>query len=209
MDNKEQIQLLINSLLSINGVIVKHYQKDDIIADYMEKRDRIFILMEGEADLIKYDRKGGKYILEHYYEHDLFGEIFHNITTSGEYSVSATSECSTMVFSLSMIMEVISRKKNNHELINALLQVFRIKFEQLNFHIEMLSQRTIRDRLLIYFNDLANRNYQRVFYIPMNYTQLADFLSVDRSAMMREIKNLEIEGFIDRHKYRIRLLTNI
>lgn len=209
MDNKEQIQLLINSLLSINGVIVKHYQKDDIIADYMEKRDRIYILMEGEADLIKYDRKGGKYILEHYYENDLFGEIFHNITTSGEYSVSATSECSTMVFSLSMIMEIISRKKNNHELINALLQVFRIKFEQLNFHIEMLSQRTIRDRLLIYFNDLASRNYQRVFYIPMNYTQLADFLSVDRSAMMREIKNLEIEGFIDRHKYRIRLLTNI
>ena len=87
------------------------------------------------------------------------------------------------------------------------IQMFRIKFQQLNFHIEMLSQRSIRNRLLIYFNYLASRNYQRVFYIPMNYTQLADFLSVDRSALMREIKNLEEDKIIDRHKYRIRLIS--
>ena len=34
--------------------------------------------------------------------------------------------------------------------------------------------------------------------LPMSYTALAQYLSVDRSAMMREIKNLSDEGVIKR-----------
>ena len=36
------------------------------------------------------------------------------------------------------------------------------------------------------------------FKLPMSYTALAQYLSVDRSAMMREIKNLSDEGVIKR-----------
>ena len=207
--NEKEILRLLELIKPFPRVFSKTIRKGDVVADYLEKRERIFILEEGEADLIKFDTKGAKYIQEHYTDHDLFGEIFHAISVSGEYSVIADTRCTVTYFSLSDLSDEIASHPNYPEMVGLLLSIFSSKFEQLNFHIAMLSKRTIRDRLLTYFNDLARRNYQRVFYVPMSYTQLADYLSVDRSAMMREIKNLEDEGFIDRNKYRIRLLTNI
>ena len=44
------------------------------------------------------------------------------------------------------------------------------------------------------------------FKLPMSYTMLAEYLSVDRSAMMRELKNLTEEGIIERQGRFIRLL---
>ena len=44
------------------------------------------------------------------------------------------------------------------------------------------------------------------FTIPYNYTDLADFLSVDRSAMMREIKLLIDDGFVKKDGNKITLL---
>lgn len=200
---------LLTLIKPLPRVYTKTIAKNDVVADYLEKRDRIFIMEEGEANLIKFDTKGVKYIQEHYDDHDLFGEIFHSISVSGEYSVVADSDCTVTYFSLSDLTQMIAKNKNYTKIVELLFTIFSKKFEQLNFHIAMLSQRSIRDRLLTYFNDLARRNYQRVFYIPMTYTQLADYLSIDRSAMMREIKNLEDDGFIDRNKYRVRLLTNM
>ena len=42
--------------------------------------------------------------------------------------------------------------------------------------------------------------------LPFSLTTLADYLSVDRSAMMREIRNLIDEGFISKEGNRIKLL---
>ncbi len=207
MAKNNETREFIDLISDFKGVTEKTITKGDTIADYLEKRDRIIFLLEGEADLVQYDSKGNKYILAHYYENDIFGELFHDIRVSGQYSVIATSDVHIIFISLSTLIEQISTLPNALEMAQSFIQMFRIKFQQLNFHIEMLSQRSIRNRLLIYFNYLASRNYQRVFYIPMNYTQLADFLSVDRSALMREIKNLEEDKIIDRHKYRIRLIS--
>ena len=70
------------------------------------------------------------------------------------------------------------------------------KVTDLNMRIELLTKRSIRDKLLGYFNLLSNRNLSKSFYLSFSLTDLADYLSVDRSAMMREIKSLKEEGFI-------------
>ena len=51
--------------------------------------------------------------------------------------------------------------------------------------------------------------YTMVRFMPtggINTANLADYLSVDRSAMMRELKNLVDEGFISKNGNRIKLL---
>ena len=66
----------------------------------------------------------------------------------------------------------------------------------INERIEILTKRTIRDKLLKYFNSMTKRNSSRVIYLPFTYTDLADYLGIDRAAMTRELKNLKDEGFI-------------
>ena len=76
-----------------------------------------------------------------------------------------------------------------------------------NIRIEVLSKRSIRDKLLTYFSILSNKNFSKSITIPFSLTTLADYLSVDRSAMMREIKSLIDEGFIIKEsKNKIKLL---
>ena len=72
--------------------------------------------------------------------------------------------------------------------------------------IELLTKRSIRDKLIGYFTMLSTRNLSKSFSLPFSLTDLADYLSVDRSAMMRELKLLKEEGFIEKNGNKITLL---
>jgi CRP-like cAMP-binding protein len=54
---------------------------------------------------------------------------------------------------------------------------------------------------------LANDKPNRTFMLPFTYTDLADYLSIDRSAMMRELKNLKDDGFIKTNGKKITLIS--
>ena len=71
---------------------------------------------------------------------------------------------------------------------------------KLNTRIELLTNKNIRNKLLSYFNILSTSKLSKTFLIPFTYTDLADYLCVDRSAMMRELSHLKNEGFIQKKR---------
>ena len=75
-----------------------------------------------------------------------------------------------------------------------------------NKRIEILTKRTTRDKLLEYFKITSKEKGNKTFTIPITFTDLASYLSVDRSAMTREIGYLKDEGFIKTNGRRITLL---
>ena len=72
--------------------------------------------------------------------------------------------------------------------------------------IEILSKKTIRSKLLTYFNIRYNQKKSKYIYLPYNYKDLAEYLAIDRCAMTREIKYLKEDGFIETKGKRITLL---
>lgn len=80
------------------------------------------------------------------------------------------------------------------------------KITELNTRIELLTQRTTRDKLLMYFSMISTRKLSKSFELPLSLTDLADYLSVDRSAMMRELKLLKEDGLLEKIGNRIILL---
>ena len=67
------------------------------------------------------------------------------------------------------------------------------------------SSKTISGRLLSYLSFQATQHGSREFEIPFNRQQLADYLSVDRSAMSNELSKMQKEGLIksDRNHFTI------
>ena len=63
-------------------------------------------------------------------------------------------------------------------------------------HLEAVSQRSIRDKLMTYFETLSSKNNSNTFTIPFTMSSLADYLSIDRSAMSRELGKMKDEGLI-------------
>jgi len=185
----------------------KVFPAGSVITTYMEKRKQICILLSGKADLIRYDLKGNKDIIERFNENDVFGEVFHNVNTNNELFVLATKQCEVLIFLYDDLRIKCKQNCSFHTtLVSTMLELVLKNTISQNTRIEILSKRSIREKLLSYFNILSNKSFSKNIAIPFSLTSLADYLSVDRSAMMREIKNLIDEGFISKNGNRIKLL---
>lgn len=186
---------------------IKSFAKNQIITTYIQKRNQICILLDGEADLVRYDLNGDKSIIEHFTAGDIFGEAFYIITTNNELSVEAKKKCNVLFFIYDNIYHKCRNNCKFHQYLSENFSYMILeKVTQLNTRIEILTKRSIRDKLLSYFSILSSRNLSKSFTIPFSLTDLADYLSVDRSAMMRELKSLKDDEFIEKNGNKITLL---
>ncbi len=185
----------------------KSFNKNEIITTYINKRNQICILIDGEADLVRYDYNGNKTIVEHFTKNDIFGEVFYVISTNNELFVKARKKCEVLFFSYKNLKQKCKSNCKFHQILNEnVSELILNKVILLNTRIELLAKRSIREKLLGYFNVLSTRNFSTTFLLPYSLTDLADYLSVDRSAMMREIKSLKEDGFIKKTGNKITLL---
>ena len=185
----------------------RFFKKNDVITNYMEKRKQICILISGSADLIRYDLNGNKNIIENYNKESIFGEAFYPVNTNNELFVQATEDCEVISFLYDDIrIKCISNCTYHSILVSSLLDLVLNNSIHQNMRIEILSKRTIRDKLLSYFSLLSTKSFSKNIVLPFSLTDLADYLSVDRSAMMREIKSLINEGFISKNGNKIKIL---
>ncbi len=189
-------------------LVEKSFEKNETITSYIEKRKQIFILISGEATLIRYDVRGNKDIVDFFHEGSVFGEAFYNVYLNSEMSVIASKKCKVLTIMLDDVLKKCDTRCKSHDMLNELL--LNLLFENtthLNSRIEVITKRTIREKLLIYFKTLSIENYSPIIKIPFSLTDLADFLSVNRSAMMRELKALEDDGIVQKiNKNRYKLL---
>ncbi|MBR5772006.1 MAG: winged helix-turn-helix domain-containing protein, partial [Clostridia bacterium] len=65
--------------------------------------------------------------------------------------------------------------------------------------------RSIRNRLISYFTTMSIEQGNNEFTIPFSRQQLADYLSVDRSALSNELSKMQKDGIITYKKNRVRL----
>jgi len=206
----DDISSFLKELNTNCSKVVKHnFRKNETITTYIEKRDLLCILLQGEADLIRYDFNGNKTIIGHFVENNIFGETLYPANTNNELFVQAKSDCEVLFFYYNDIWTKCksncSFHKNFSEQINKLILKQTI---ELNTRIELLTKKNIRDKLLSYFEIISNKQLTKSFFLPFSLTDLADYLNVDRSAMMREISHLRDEGFIEKKGKRITLLYN-
>ena len=69
-----------------------------------------------------------------------------------------------------------------------------------------LTQRSTRQKIMLYLSNLARDKGKATFVLPFNRQQMADFLSVDRSALSAELSKMKKDGLIDYHKDQIFLV---
>ena len=210
MRNDFNIEDFSNKLLSsCERVQLKKFEKNEIITTYIINRNQVCIVLEGSADLMRYDFNGNQMVVEKFNKFDVFGEIFYQINTNNELFVLAKEKSKILIFNYDIFEKKCKKNCKMHEdLLVGLPNLVLTKVSDLNLRIELLSKKTIRDKLISYFKILSEKNFSKTFTLPFSLTDLADYLSIDRSAMMRELKSLKEEGFIKKsNKNKITLLS--
>lgn len=196
-DQKKLLKLLETSVLN--------YKKDSVILSTVNN-NIIGIILEGKAQIIRTDYNGNRTIIEELEEESIFGTALSSLS-SDECQIITKEDTKILVIDYDII---ISSKNNNfsyyNQFIKNLLEITTNIIDEKNNRIEILTKKSIRDKLLEYFRIYRKKHGTNIIYLPFSYTDLSDYLAVDRSAMSREIKSLKEEGFISTKGRKINLL---
>ncbi|MDD2574553.1 MAG: Crp/Fnr family transcriptional regulator [Bacillota bacterium] len=75
----------------------------------------------------------------------------------------------------------------------------------MNRKIVMFTQKTLRENLLDYFSALSAEQKSQTVTLPISKKQLADYLSVQRPSLFRELKKMKDEGLIEVNNRKIKI----
>ncbi len=192
--NDKEIQDLLKSLNA-----QKHsYEKNDIILYAGSKPGIIGIVLSGSVTILSDDIWGNRTILSHIEKGGLFAEAYALLEDVPMLvDVMANEGCSILLLKIKGILN--SAKSQNswdYKFLRNLLLISSKKNLNLSGRSFHTSPKTIRERVMSYLNTLALQNDSTEFDIPFDRQQLADYLNVERSALSRELSNMQQDGFI-------------
>ena len=186
---------------------IKDFAPEEKVSTYTKSKNRVGVILEGEADLIKYDQDGYRNIIEHLGAQDIFGCAFYQPFDDNEIEVVSCTKCKVIYFDYQHLIKRCENACLHHSLlVSNILQIFSNKTKQLHSRIEVLSQRSIRNKLLHYFQQMAYENHSNYFQLPFALNAMADYLFIDRSAMLREMKKMRDDGIIESKGRMVHLL---
>lgn len=185
-------QEILSKMLEANIIKLK---KNSTLSKIIYK-NILGVVLNGAAQIVKIDYDGNKSIIEDLFPNMVFGSTISSLE-SEEISLMAKEDTSLIIFDYDRILnsEHIDCKCYMQFLKN-ILNITNDEITQKNIRIEIITKKTIRARLLAYF-EVFSKNGK--ILLNTTYTELADYLAVDRCAMTRELKNLKEEGFIETH----------
>ena len=181
------------------------YKKNQKILSSFQKDDIICIVLSGNIQIIKNDISGNRVIIEDLHQNDIFGSISANISND-EYEIITKEDSIVTVIEIDHILRNNSKDPMYSIFLKNLLEIFYQKITEFNNRIEIITNMTIRNKLLAYFKLMTKNNNLRFFMLPFSYSELANYLAMNRSAMARELKHLKDEGLIEVKGKRIKLL---
>lgn len=188
----------IESMLQCLAAEQRSYEKGEAIFHSGERITALALLLEGAVHIQKEDYWGNLSILNEITEGEVFGEVYACLGKEEMlYNAVAVKESVILFLDMNKILTVCPSACPFHShLIQNLLSVMASKNKALTQKLEHMSKRTTREKLLSYLSGQSIKAGSSSFDISFNRQQLADYLSVDRSAMSNELCKMRDEGML-------------
>jgi CRP-like cAMP-binding protein len=193
------------------GCRIRRYAKDEHIRLERELDGNVGTILEGTVHLYKEDVWGSRALIAYLKEGDLFGETFVFTGQSPDRDgVSYIAASSALILFLPG-SRILHPCKNScpfhHSLAQNMFSMIADKNRRLMQKIEATSRGSVRDKILTFLSMEARRQGSASFRLPLNRTEMAEYLCINRSAMTRELSALKKEGLIDIDRDRFTLYS--
>jgi CRP-like cAMP-binding protein len=197
----------IDKLLACLSVYQKGYKKNEYIIQIGNKIDFVGIILSGRVFMESEDFYGNNRIYTEIQQKSLFGEVFIcPQTKSSNVNYKAITDCTILFIKYENILHMCKMGCSCHQLlIENLVNLIALKSRYLINKIEIISNKTIRERILTYLTQLSFDQHSITVTSPLNHKEMACFLCVNRSSMVRELHNMKVEKLInyDRNIYNL------
>lgn len=200
----------LEPVLSCLGGHVRTYEKGEYISLAYEEVKNVGLILKGKVQMVQEDVWGRKTLLMFINKDELFGETF----ICSDYILPTVSfYASTNVEVLFLPIHRVMNTCTNacvfhHRITENLVRMIANKNEYLIEKIEILSQKTLKDKISVYLSIEARRSQSEYFELPIGRVELAEYLCADRSALTRELNVMKSEGLIDFEKNTFRIIKS-
>lgn len=192
----------IHNLFHCFQIQEKVFQKNEYIIQAGMPITDIILIEEGLAHIVEDDYWGNRTLIDCINQHNVFG-IGYAYSPFSVYPVSLVAKKKTKVIFINATK--VFTPCGNHcihhqQLIQNAVSILAHKNVRLIDKITHLSRRSTKDKILSFLSFYSKKVASPDFYIPFDRQELADYLSVDRSALSKELGKLKQEGIIDFEK---------
>ena len=197
--NKEKLLWLLES---------KEYSfpKKTSIAERFKNENIVGIIEEGYIKVYRNNYDGSTNTIEELYENEVFTTT--SSLTNKDIDIITMEDSQIIIVDYDYIVENLDNDTTYfNQFIKNLFLIMNDKIISKNERIEILSKKTIRGKLLQYFDIEYNKRKSKYIYLPFTFKDLAEYLCIDRTAMSRELRYLKEDGFIETKGKRITLLN--
>lgn len=211
LDNISREELM--QIVPCFNPITHHYLKGETILTYQSDfPNEIAILKSGTARLEATSETGDVFYLEGYNSGDIFGELFSLPLENFLYTVVAINDCTVVYLDYNHVVTPCEKSCAHHsKLISNLFLMTAQKSQEMSLHLSILGQVSIRNKIMTYLKHLRSISdpidEHGTFNLPISLVQLSEYIMVDRSAMMREIRAMKKDGLIESKNRQFRILN--
>lgn len=181
---------------------LKKYERGEIIYRYGDFVTSLGIVLSGSVNIERCDAWGNNSIIDLVEPGEMFAESFACLKSEPlTMDAVANEKTEVIFFNVNKVLYLCASRCSYHNrLIENLTQSLARKNVALNNKMQYITPKTIRAKLIAYFSNEALRQGKLTIEIPFNRQQLADYLSVERSALSNELSKMQADGLIEYNK---------
>ncbi len=194
--NREQL----DSALELLAAKLTDYPKNALLAAAGEQLNRFGFVVSGTIQVSFSDIDGNAVIMANVTAGETFGESLCWLGIT-EIPVTISAFTDAVVLWLSpRALKQGDRSDIAHELQNRFSSMLAQKTLAMNERVQILSKPTIREKIVTFLSQYSNRFGSKTFSVPFDRETLALYLGVNRSALSRELSNMQRDGIIEYYK---------
>lgn len=187
------------TLMHCLGCTEKTYKKEQIISTEGLYSRQIGIVVSGCIHTIQEDVWGRRAFLSYAKDDGIFGEVLLGGPSAERGIIFKAAEPTTVMYL--PVDRILHPCRNScpfhHELSRNLFRMISNSNAELTEKIEITSKSSLREKILAYLSIESRRNGSTRFTVPLNRTEMADYLCTNRSALSRELAKMKKDGIID------------
>lgn len=175
---------------------------DALLLSPQERLDELVLVLTGSLQIMHIFSDGSYHLLNTLYAGRLFGiQLICSESRISPYFVRATHECTLLCFPAKLFLQTgFLPEAHRQKILNRLMKLLADETIRRDYRLAILSQNSLRSRVLTYLTMQAAKRKTDSFSIPFSREELADYLCVNRSALSHELSLMQQEGIISFRK---------
>jgi CRP-like cAMP-binding protein len=195
------------ALLRELGAARRCYGKGETLLLAGQPNRRIGIVLSGQIEAVRPAPGGALVPITHMDEGGVFGDVLSGSSMSSPVTVVTREGCEVLLIPYERLLDL--REDSSPAQARAVQNLVRTisdKYFMLSHRVDLLVLKTLRAKVCAYLLSEAERAGSLTFTIPYSRLQLADYLNCDRSALSRELSQMQRERLLDTYRSSFKLL---